>query len=447
LQEALYEGNHFDLKVYLESKPDIKTEIEKLKKRADKGAFCCPYCNETLILKSGEIREEHFAHRHSKSCEISAASEVYQRQVKRESKKHSVMKEIIYDELKTQEKINNNLQVDYGYITKAPEKWRYYPDIVLNNKGKELAITILTDVNSNKDEKLVNQIKKRNRYYKNKNLDPIWFIEDAEQSIDMDNHVIHLWEAELDIAIKTAEDRLWEATINSYPLKYPLFDLFDYYYTKLPTSVDIQSIYYVQSSKTSIEFTVQRFVKESDKYPYRAFALNDAYQISLSTALLTTDELQLSDPQQQREHFIRVVKQKEAEYELRELEKQQKQQLIQTAMDSFHNKKPLDLERYNPTEGNQRIHHDNKSTNKTPILEGTELQAAIRSYVKNYDVVSAIELSEYLVTECGASDETFATGRYKIYIDVCQYLDQLAGDGVLEFVKKDFVNDRVYKAI
>ena len=226
MQEALYEGKNFHLKVYLESTEDVKAKLAQLKKRADKGAFSLPFCNETLILKSGEIREEHFAHRHSKSCEISVASEVYQRQVKRESKRHSVMKEIIYDELKTQEKINNDLHVEYGYITKAPEKWRYYPDIIINNKGRERAITILTDVNSTKDEILVKQIKNRNRYYKNKNLNTIWFIEDAEQSIDMDNRVIHLWEAELDLAIKTAEDRLWEVTINSLSVKYPLFELF-----------------------------------------------------------------------------------------------------------------------------------------------------------------------------------------------------------------------------
>lgn len=87
-----------------------------------------------------------------------------------------------------------------------------------------------------------------------------------------------------------------------------------------------------------------KFFIESDKYPFRALALNDAYQVSLSTALLTTYELQLSDPQieqQQRKQFIQVVKQKEAEYELR---KQEKQQMIQTAMNSSHHKRLLDIE-------------------------------------------------------------------------------------------------------
>jgi len=325
LQEAVYEGKRFDLKVYLESRPDVKGEIERLKKTADKGAFQCPYCQGTLILKSGDIREEHFAHKHSKSCDISVASEVYQKQVKRESKKHSVMKEIIYDELKTQEKINTNLQVDYGYIKKASEKWSYYPDIVVKNNDREIAVTILTDVTSNKDKTLVKQIKKRNQYFKGKNLEPIWFIEDVELSIDMDHRVIHLWEAEFDLAVKTAEDILWEDTINSLQLNQSLFDLFGYYHTDSPMTYDIQSVYYVQSTETSIKFTVQRFIKDREQYPFRAFALNDAYQISLSNALWTTEDLQLSDPeveQRQRALFIKEVERKIAEYALREKERQ-----------------------------------------------------------------------------------------------------------------------------
>jgi len=136
----------------LESKSDSKDEIEQLKKRAEKGAFRCPYCDETLILKSGDIREEHFAQRHSKSCEISAASEVYHKQVKRESKKHSIIKNIIYNELEVQARLKEDLDVGYGFVEKAAEKWKYYPDIIVKNKNKELAITVLTDVTHNKEE-------------------------------------------------------------------------------------------------------------------------------------------------------------------------------------------------------------------------------------------------------------------------------------------------------
>lgn len=359
------------------------------------------------------------------------------------------MKEIIYDELKSQEKINKDLQVDYGYITKAFEKWRFYPDIIIKNKEKELAITILTDVTSNKDEKLVKQIKNRNRYFKEKNLEPIWFVEDAEQSIDMNHRVIHLWEAELDISIKTAEDLRWEETLNSLSLKYPLFELFNYHHKKVPSTYDIQSIYYVHSTEINIVFTVQRFIKDETKYPFRAFALNKAYQISLSTALWTSRELQLSEPEieeKQREKFIELIKQQEAAYDIKE---QEKPQLLQLSANSYKNIGLLNSNDNNPLKAKLKNSSKNFLNRQVQVheLKESDLSKVMLAYIKNFNRVSAAELSEYLVLKCGASAETFSTGRYKNYSVVCKFLDSLVNKGVLEFVKKDFVNDRIYKVI
>ncbi|MGG1678235.1 competence protein CoiA family protein [Neobacillus sp. NRS-1170] len=345
MQEAIYEGKDFVLYTYLESKTNRKAEIEQLKKRADKGAFRCPYCDGTLILKSGEIREEHFSHRHSKSCEVSTASEVYHKQIKRESKKHSVMKEIIYEELKSQERANDALDVGYGFLLKAAEKWKYYPDIILKNKDNELAISILTDVTHNDDIKLVKQIKNRNHYFKSKSLIPIWFIESAEQSIDMENRVTHLWEVELDLAIKTPEDLAWEETLKQLPLRQSIFTLFNYYHDKSPASYNVQSLYYVHSTDTNIVFTVQRFIRDEEQYAFRAFALNDGYQMSLSTALLANRSLQLGDPViegTQREAFIQTVKQKEVEFIRSQQEKlrleQEEKELARTRDDELKQK-------------------------------------------------------------------------------------------------------------
>lgn len=326
MQEAIYEGRNFHLKTHLDAVIDVKNELEKLKKSAEKGAFQCPYCGGELIIKSGEIREEHFSHRHSKSCQESVASDVYQQQIKRESKKHSSIKEIIYDELKTQEKLNNELQVDYGFIKKANEKWRYYPDIIVKNKREEIAITILTNVTANKDDNLVKQIKKRNLFYKNKNMKSIWFVEDAELSLDLEYHVIHLWEAELDIAIKTEEDILWETALNNLEVNYSIYKLFDYYFKNLPKSYDVRSLYYVHTTDTNIVFTVHRFILDEIKHPFRAFAINKGYQISLSKALWTEESMQLSDhdiENENRNSFINLVKEKELEK--LELEKQKEQ--------------------------------------------------------------------------------------------------------------------------
>jgi hypothetical protein len=218
----------------------------------------------------------------------------------------------IYIQIKNY-KTSENMQVDYGYIAKGKEKWRYYPDIIVKNTDKEIAITILTNVTANKDEKLVRQIRNRSRYYQNKGMQTIWFVEDAEMSVDMKHHVIHLWEAELDIAIKTEEDLKWENVLNHLQIEEPLFQLFDYHHRKTPQSYDVRSLYYVHTTETEIIFTVHRFIVDELKHPFRAFALNDGYRISLSKALLTKQTIQLSDPEievKNRELFKEKVKQK-----------------------------------------------------------------------------------------------------------------------------------------
>lgn len=157
----------------------------------------------------------------------------------------------------------------------------------MKNGEDEIAITILTNVTANKDEKLVKQIRERNCYYKNKGMQTIWFVENAEMSIDINHQVIHLWEAELDIAIKTKEDLEWENVLNHLPIEESLFKLFDYHHRKTPEKFDVRSLYYVHSTETEIVFTVHRFIVDQMEYPFRAFALNEGYQMSMSKALLT----------------------------------------------------------------------------------------------------------------------------------------------------------------
>lgn len=419
--EALYEGERFNLQSYRSMKSSAKEEVKRLKKAADKGAFTCPYCSGVLKLKAGEIYEKHFFHPNN-SCTISEASETYQKQIKRESKKHSVMKEIIYDELKTQEKINDHLHVGYGYIEKADEKWKYYPDIIVNNDKNEIAITILTDVTATKDSRLVQQIKKRNEYFKTKNLKPIWFVEETEQSIDMERRVIHLWEAELDIAVKMEEDIKWEEDINDLEIQNNLFDLFNYHYQSIPSNYEAFSLYYVKSTETNITFTVQRFMKDQKSYPYRAFALNDSYEIKMSTALLTDDTMQLSDPlieDQQRKNFLKEALIRDKDY-------------ISPAAEASIN--------IDDSQVNKLV----KVTKKYGEYEIPEL---INEYIREVKEISASNVSNYLVEECGAPSDTFATGRYQIYIDVCIALDDIESSGKIKLVKKDYVNDRFYEVI
>ncbi|WP_445671582.1 hypothetical protein [Paenibacillus sp. FSL L8-0709] len=226
---------------------------------------------------------------------ITEASDTYKKQVRRESKQHSVMREIVHEVLKNQEKIRPDLHVEFGYIAKAEEKWSHFPDIVLQNKEQELAISILTNVDRSKDSKLAKQIKKRNEYYKSKGLQTIWFIEDQEMSIDWDHHVIHLWESEVDLSIKTSEDQLWDDTLAQLGSSTEITDLFEYWRIGQNIAMDTRSLYYIYSTQEGIDFSVHRFLVDEKKFPFRAFALNRGYRMSISTALAINDTLALSD--------------------------------------------------------------------------------------------------------------------------------------------------------
>ncbi|WP_214837760.1 competence protein CoiA family protein [Exiguobacterium sp. s36] len=423
MQEALYEGKNITLSVLL----DGKKEIRELKKSSDKGAFSCPYCNETLILKSGNNRIQHFSHRHSESCELSIESERYHKQVERESKQHSVIKNFIYDELKMQQKLKKELEVEYGYLAKGAEKWSFYPDIIVKNIDKEIAITVLTNVTQNRDEKLTNQIIKRNTYFKEKRLIPIWFIENTEQSLDLNRHVIHLWEAELSLAMETPEDLMWEKLLNEMTVDQSLFELFDYHHQNTPGSYKVRSLYYIQSKEDSIQVSVQRFIEDEKTSPFRAFILNKGYEISLSTALLTTQTLQLSDPKieiQLRDSFLQELQQKEKEHiaKQKEIEDARRTELLNKGHDS-----------------------SKRQESSKDLLTKSYFRTEILEYIKTCSarLINSDDVTGYLVFN-GASNERYNTGRYKIYTDVCACLDQLAEEGVVELFEKGGQRDRTY---
>ncbi|UTT42578.1 competence protein CoiA family protein [Exiguobacterium aurantiacum] len=423
MQEAIYEGKNITLSVLL----DGKREIRELKKSSAKGAFSCPYCNETLILRSGNNRIQHFSHRHSESCELSIESERYHKQVERESKQHSVIKNFIYDELKMQQKLKKELEVEYGYLAKGAEKWSFYPDIIVKNIDKEIAITVLTNVTQNRDEKLASQIIKRNTYFKEKGLIPIWFIENTEQSLDLARHVIHLWEAELNLAMKTPEDLMGETLLNEITCDQSLFELFDYHHQNTPDSYKVRSLYYIQSKEDSIQFSVRRFIEDRQESPFRAFVLNEGYEISLSTALLATQTLQLSDPKiemQLRDSFLQELQQKEKEYvaKQKEIEDTRRTELLIK-------------------------HHDSskRQDSSKNLLTKSHFRTAILEYIKTCSaiLINTDDVTEYLVLN-GASNECYNTGRYKIYPDVCACLDQLTEESIIELSSKGGQRNRTY---
>ncbi|WNR45794.1 competence protein CoiA family protein [Paenibacillus roseipurpureus] len=296
---AKYEGKQMNIISEISKYSDAMKEsiIDKLRKIAEKGAMTCPFCDEKLILRAGDIRGVHFAHIRGKTCLESSAYDTYSNQVKRESQKHSVIKELIYDELKTQEKIKPDLKVEYGYKEKAKENWKYYPDIYLNKNGKEYAVSIVTNVYKIGDENVVKVIEKRNKYFTNKGLEIVWFIEDRELADDLSNRVIHLWEAERNLTVKTNADTQWDQFLLNLIMNYSAYDLFEVlnYHKRSSLSIDVRSLYYVHSVGEEITFSVYRLILDEAKAPFRAFAVNEGYKMNISKALLIQDAIQLSD--------------------------------------------------------------------------------------------------------------------------------------------------------
>lgn len=296
MYHALYEGKLFDLEDQINKASDRKQETLMLKKRAAKGAYTCPHCGSSMLIRAGEIRGTFFAHSSGDACALNDSYNTYKNQTARESKQHSAMKSIVHEVLKNQEKLHNDLHVEFGYIAKATEKWSYYPDIILKNHENELAISILTNVDRLRDSKLTKQVKKRNQYYKDKGLQTIWFIEEQELSLDWEHHVIHLWESEIDLSIKTVEDENWDKFISGINNNPPeLFDIFGYWQKGKRLALDTRSLYYIHSTQDSIDFSVHRLIIDEMQFPYRAFALSKGYRMSISTALSFNEKLALSD--------------------------------------------------------------------------------------------------------------------------------------------------------
>ncbi|ASA20083.1 competence protein CoiA family protein [Paenibacillus donghaensis] len=300
---ALYEGEILNITAEISRYSEVEKErmIDKYRKAAEKKAMLCPYCHEELRLRAGEIRDIHFAHLKGMSCQESEAYDTYHKQTKRENKKHSVIKEIIYNELKGQELIRPDLKVEYGYKEKAEEKWKHYPDIYLNKNGREFAVSVITNVHEIGDEKFVKTINKRNKYFTDKGLESIWFVEDRELADDYEHRVLHLWEAEYGLAIKTEEDYKWDELLKELREQFPGYTiprLFGYR-AHGPMNHDVRSLYYVHSIGDEITFSVYRLILDQMRSPFRAFALTKGYRMNISQALIVRDEILLSDKDQE----------------------------------------------------------------------------------------------------------------------------------------------------
>jgi hypothetical protein len=288
------------------SLPDsaTKEEVNNLKKLAEKDLFQCPYCKAKLIVKYGEERGLYFSHQHSEACEVSKkidqAEKRYRKQLERETKNHNAMLYILHDELASQAKMNSMIKLDYGY--KAKPELKEYPDIWVKIGEKEYGLSIVTNVKSSMDSKLANQITKRQLYFLEQGMEPIWFIEKEEQSIEKSKNALVLWDAELSISSKTEEDIKWDAMLTELVTDKQFFSYFNYPVSMDPPTVDVRSMYYIYSNGDRIVVKVMRFLKDRVVKPYRAFLLNEGYEIPFADALVVKKEFLLGQPKVEEEN-------------------------------------------------------------------------------------------------------------------------------------------------
>ncbi|SEB27565.1 competence protein CoiA family protein [Paenibacillus sp. 276b] len=296
MQVANYENNIISLYDELDKYPRRDLAITEIRKKGRKYAYKCPFCDEYLILRAGHMYEPHFAHKQGKSCTVARSYEQYEQQGKKESAQHSVIRDVIYDDLRTQEKYKPDLKVEHGYKAKAEGSWKVVPDIVVKKGSAEFGISILTNVYQKGDDSLVKIIRKRNQYFTERGLNNIWFIEDQKQSLDLSHRVFFLWESETLLSAKTAWDLKWDELLNKLTVNdtYSISEVFNYNEKEILNN-DVRSLYYVHSSSEGISFSVHRVILDELESPYRAFAVTTGYKMQLTDALVIQDYLQLSN--------------------------------------------------------------------------------------------------------------------------------------------------------
>ncbi|PLT43533.1 histidyl-tRNA synthetase [Paenibacillus pasadenensis] len=299
----MHHADYLGETVYIESQLDSRLPraeaVKRLKKAAEKGAYSCRGCKRLLLVRDGQ-RGLYFAHNKNEACELQQSRTTYDRQTARESKNHSVIREFVHDVLKGQEKLRPGLQVEMGYIAKAGERWAHLPDLVVRFLDREMAISILTNVDRSGDRRLARKLKNRQQFFQEKGLETLWFIDEGEQVVDLEKRVMYLWESELDLSSKTIQDQQWDELLQDLSGEVStetVFKIFGYRHAAaLPPLLETRSLYYVHSTSEGIFFSVHRFLPDQRQVPFKAFALMEPYRMGIDTALSFDTNLALHHP-------------------------------------------------------------------------------------------------------------------------------------------------------
>jgi hypothetical protein len=275
------------------------------------------------------------------------------------------------------------IKVDYGY--KAKPELKEYPDLWVKIGEKEYGLSIVTNVKSSIDSKLANQITKRHQYFLEQGMKPIWFIEKDEQSIEKSKNALVLWDAELSISSKTNEDKTWDSMLTELVKDKLFFSYFNYPISMDPATVDVRSMYYIYSNGDRIVVKVMRFLKDRVVKPYRAFLLNEGYELPFADALVVKNEFLLSQPkveEESRKEFMKEFKQRQFQFqekrrlqeEQRQLEATQREKLRQEMIEQEQALKKQLLQ--------QMLAQKNQSSNQpTKSLTYSELKTLLRERI------------------------------------------------------------------
>jgi len=312
----------------------LQTEsIRNLKLVARKGMYLCPYCSVPMHLRSGDIKGNYFAHPPNLACEksriIDSAYLKYEKQIKHESHRKRVLVSIVWDELNTANSENNKVEVSYGYL--AAPFVKFFPDIYVRIGSKEWAVTIVSSITEAEDAVNAKKYEERNRYFLEKEMQPLLLIDRSNFAIEKRNNGIVLWETERVGSMVTKEDVNWTESIKEYANRDDFLKFSDYPKSISREDFDVKSVYYLSLSDDITTIRVMRYIEDVVDKPSRGLLLGEMYQIPLSQALQTEYEsFRLSDSNTekrlreekkiaylkwQEEQRIKLIKEQEIEKE------------------------------------------------------------------------------------------------------------------------------------
>ena len=147
----------------------IEFEDGQIRKWSNKGILKCPVCENKMIYKHGEIKIAHFAHEKDSECE-----DIYSEP---ESEEHLKGKRLIYEWLKTQEKIEN-LKLE-SWIPETKQR----PDLYFEINSKRCVIEFQCSP-------IATEYIQRHRLYQLAGIIDIWVLGTNKYNIKIDGENI-----------------------------------------------------------------------------------------------------------------------------------------------------------------------------------------------------------------------------------------------------------------